>query len=501
MRAVARGRPCRRQPTLTPCEARLGLCDIRSILSRSVHALPLRAGLGVVVALLGVAIAGCGAARQFSHAVGRHPAGARAEAPPSSGRIEILTPLDDADLAVERTLPVRLELPWDGVAHLTVAVGPGLGGSRRTVAVSQLRLSGRGPVTTDIPVRDGWAATVSRCRRIAISVTAVDPVDRRRAALVEPISAQPPVCGRFFSSRAAWNTPLAADAPLDPDSAAITRTLVSEVRRLELERFYPNINTTAYSVPIYTVGVSQRRVPVILDDSQSYADGLRHILRAGVPIPSGARAAPGSDEHMVVWQPGTKTMWELWHAHRVGKTWHAGFGGVIHDEPASDGAYFSDTGIQLGATGSGLALAGGLMTLREISRGAIDHALAFAVPQTRRSVWALPASRSDGTSTSPASIPEGARFRLPASLNIASLHLAPLVAMMARAVKRYGMIVRDQSGTVSFYGQQPIPGGLDPYPRVLGHKDNPLARFPWKDLELVAMRLRTWGNRPVSDGR
>ena len=53
----------------------------------------------------------------------------------------------------------------------------------------------------------------------------------------------------------------------------------------------------------------------------------------------------------------------------------------------------------------------------------------------------FPAQRADGDSTADTAIPEGTRFRLPASLNIDALNLPRQTAMMAKAAQKYGIVV------------------------------------------------------------
>ena len=104
------------------------------------------------------------------------------------------------------------------------------------------------------------------------------------------------------------------------------------------------------------------------------------------------------------------------------------------------------------------------MRTAELQAGRIDHALAFAIPHTKLwKSWSWPAQRSDGDTDSADAIPEGARFRLPADLDIDALRLPPVTAAIAKAVQRYGMVLRDKSGAVSFYAEAPT--GADPYPR------------------------------------
>jgi hypothetical protein len=249
------------------------------------------------------------------------------------------------------------------------------------------------------------------------------------------------------------------------------------------------VNTTTYSAPVYTVPVGQPTVHVTLDNTNDPA--LRTALDQ-VPIPAGATAAAGSDHHLVVWQPGTDTMWELWLATVEADGWHARWGGKMTEVSRNPG-YFRAPHPGWGATATSLPLLGGLMRISELQAGHIDHALAFAIPHTKLwTSWSWPAQRSDGDVDSAAAIPEGARFRLPASLDIDALELPPVTAMMAKAVQRYGMVLRDKSGAVSFYAEDPTPlGGLNPYPALFDTWPNLLfAEFPWDKLQVLRTDMR-----------
>ena len=48
----------------------------------------------------------------------------------------------------------------------------------------------------------------------------------------------------------------------------------------------------------------------------------------------------------------------------------------------------------------------------ELKAGVIPHALALNIPWAKPNVYSWPAQRTDGRSTDPNAIPEGARFRL-----------------------------------------------------------------------------------------
>jgi hypothetical protein len=98
------------------------------------------------------------------------------------------------------------------------------------------------------------------------------------------------------------------------------------------------------------------------------------------------------------------------------------------------------------------------MRISELRNGVIPHALALNIPFARPNVFSYPAQRTDGTSTDPDAIPEGAHFRLDPTLDLSKLNLPPMTRTMAEAARRYGMIVRDQTGwAVAMFGEDPTP--------------------------------------------
>ncbi len=286
--------------------------------------------------------------------------------------------------------------------------------------------------------------------------------------------------GRLFAPGGVWNEPLQADAPESDRSPE----LVAELRR-QVERSGAWINTTEYSTPIYRAKRDQPRVRVRLDTSYPQ---LQRELRS-VPIPEGAQPASGSDRHMVVWQPSTDTMWELWLAEQRADGWHARWGGRMENVSRNPGRFRAP----LGATATGLPLAGGLMRASELREGKIDHALAFALPEARADAFVPPATRTDGQVADPRAIPLGTRFRLDPDLDLDKLDLPAPTRAIAEAAQRYGMVARDKAGAVVLYGEAPLEGQENPWPTALG-KQSPaelLARFPWERLEAVRAPVRT----------
>jgi hypothetical protein len=292
-----------------------------------------------------------------------------------------------------------------------------------------------------------------------------------------PAAADPP-----FGPTSAWNAPLADDAPLVADSAP----LVAELRRQVALPSGAWINTSSYSTPVYIVPAGQPTVRVALDV------GYRPLQDDfdAVPLPDGARPAPGSDGHLTVYQPSADTLWEFWLMRHADDGWHARWGGKMTGVSRNPG-YFASP---LGATATSLPLLGGLMRIDELQAGRIDHALALAIPEAQAGKLVWPAQRTDGSSTAAAAIPEGTRFRLDPALDIDALALRPVAAMMAKAAQRYGLVVRDQSGAVTFYGEDPYQFGTSPYSALYQDlmPSQILGRFPWDRLQVVVPDQRAF---------
>jgi hypothetical protein len=302
---------------------------------------------------------------------------------------------------------------------------------------------------------------------------------RRAALLALPIlSLVPtaPAAATPFDPSSVWNAPLSATAPLSPDSSA----LVAELGR-QVAQYGPWINTTSYSVPVYTVPAGQPTVPVKLDVPNYLT--LQQDFSA-VPVPADAVPAKGSDAHLTVYQPSTDTLWDMWKASKQADGWHFRWGGELTHVSTSPG-YWPNA---MGATATSLPLLGGLIRISETQAGVIPHALALAIPEAMAKTFVWPAQRTDGASTLANAIPEGTRFRLDPTVDVSTLPLKPAAKAIALAAQRYGIVVRDTAGAVTFYAEDPTPTGTNPYPTLWGVKyaNQLLAGFPWSRLQVIA---------------
>jgi hypothetical protein len=315
---------------------------------------------------------------------------------------------------------------------------------------------------------------------------------------------------RLFAPDSVWNKPVQQRGDLDPRSHSLSGALANFIEtRINTPRLlnggYPNIGADAYSTPIYRVSRRTKRVPVELEGDGS--PSLRRILSQGVPIPPGAQPARGTDGHMTIYQPSTDTLWEFWRARRTSNGWEASWAGAMRNVSRNPGYYDSKAwggrplkypeGWNWGSTATSLPVAGGTVTLAELRRGRINHALAIALPNVCRDVFSWPAQRSDGSYGSADCIPQGAHLRIDPSVNVDGLPLHPVAKLLAQAAQRYGMIVRDGTRvSAQFFLESPDPGRPSPYtgPGGLYRGADPweiLQGFPWRSLQVLPMRLCT----------
>jgi hypothetical protein len=307
---------------------------------------------------------------------------------------------------------------------------------------------------------------------------------------------------QFEAPTSVWNSPVAAGAPLDPASSALSASVAVMAGN------YPvALNVMKWSTPIYIVPAGQPTVYMHLAANRK-TGRVNPVLQAAfaaVPVPPGARPATGTDNVLIIYQPSTDTMWETAKTRLLGDGWHFAYGGRIIHFSKNPGYYQQVQGSNgslieapwWGNSASGLPVADSVITFRDLANGYIDHALGLLLPHNwiRGGVTVWPAARTDGRSATPDSVPEGARFRLDPNLDINSLHLPPLTRMIAYAAQRYGLIVRDGSSNISIDGQAPrTPAQTAAWKQALAgsgfrHWSQVLKSFPWSHLQLLRMTV------------
>jgi hypothetical protein len=352
-------------------------------------------------------------------------------------------------------------------------------------------LRGRFVPESAVAVRKGKVTSLRiTTRRAGSPVTTIVPP--------APLPASPAASARFFAPDSVWNAPLPADAPLDPANDALVGTLRNTVVQNIAAGWGPWI-ATYDTPPLYVVPADQPTARVQLDPG-SWKVGLQRAFEA-VPIPANADPTAAADGQLTVWQPATDRLWELFEARKLADGWHANFGGAMTNVSRSRGYFDTDSWPGLsqawwGATASSLPVVAGTMMIDELKAGVIPHALAMNIPWAKPNVYSWPAQRTDGASTDPNAIPEGARFRLDPHLDVAALDLPPMTRMMAVAAQRYGIIVRDQTAHAIGFFAEASSAGSDPYASASGFFGGPyptavMQAFPWDHLQLLKMDLHT----------
>jgi hypothetical protein len=305
----------------------------------------------------------------------------------------------------------------------------------------------------------------------------------------------------FFAPTSVWNQPLAANAPLDPNSAAYVRELVRQATPRTAGGYGAGIQTTSFGVPIYTVGAAQPRVPVKLDTASPI---LGAAFKAGIPLPTSAVAAAGSDGNLAVYQPSTDTIWEFWRLARKADGWHSQWGGKLVGVSRNPGVYRNVLGPDgknfiercfWGAPSSKFSVVAGVIRINELRSGVIPHALALHLPEIRAGVRNFPAQATDGRTASASSIPMGAHLRLDPSINVNAMPWPPAIKALARAAQTYGVVVNNHSGDVGFRAEDPRQFGSDPYPALFGNQSASqlMRQFPWDKLRMLKLDLRSGG--------
>jgi hypothetical protein len=152
--------------------------------------------------------------------------------------------------------------------------------------------------------------------------------------------------------------------------------------------------------------------------------------RVRYPIPRGVRIEGGGDRHALLVDRSRCRLYELFALRRENGRWHAG-----------SGATWNLRRPKLRPAGWTSADAAGLPILPLLARpGKIDHALRVTVSRSRREyVW--PARHFASDDEDPSLPRMGERLRLKASVDISGF--PPQARRVARALKRYGLIVAD----------------------------------------------------------
>jgi len=203
------------------------------------------------------------------------------------------------------------------------------------------------------------------------------------------------------------------------------------------------------------------------------SDKLRYPIPRNVHI-EGGRDADG-DRHALLVDRDACRLYELFDLQGRPGAWSAGSGATwsLRSNRLRPAGWTS-------ADAAGLPILPLLARHQEVRRGRIDHALRVTVSRSRRA-YVYPARHFASSDTDPALPRMGERLRLKARVDVSRLPRQARV--VARALKRYGLIVAD-NGSDWYISGAPNPGWDNDQLHALGG-------LTGRDFEVVdAARLR-----------
>jgi hypothetical protein len=265
-----------------------------------------------------------------------------------------------------------------------------------------------------------------------------------------------------FAASSPWNTPIAANPEVDPDSDLMISNLCAQVTDL-------GAAFIKWTTPVHVIDSLQCpkvNVYSIKGPKNVDVDPNQDGIVEGIPMPAGVWPDPERDGHLVMVDPVARKSWEFSRFGQDSNGNYSASGISIWDLNGS-GYHAPFTGSYwwtYGSNGAGVPWAGGIIRPEEIAAGEIRHAILCATPVNRKSTLAgqreqvcIPACKTDGWGIGTLYIPEGARLQLDPNLDLEALNFSPETKVVARAMQRYGMIVSDNSSAFKTYFQNVGP--------------------------------------------
>ena len=246
----------------------------------------------------------------------------------------------------------------------------------------------------------------------------------------------------IFPADNPWNTDISA-MPVDANSATLLNNCGGAGRRVHAD-FGTVWDGAPNGIPYILVGGAQPKVPV----SFYYADESDpgpYPVPPNAPIEGGPNGT--GDRHVIVIDTTNKRLYEMFDSRPVngGASWTAGSGATwdLTSNALRPAGWTS-------ADAAGLPIFPGLVRYDEaVVKGAINHALRFTCPTTRKA-YVHPARHWASSQTSSAYPPMGMRVRLKANVDISTYPAE--VRVILTALKKYGMFLADNGSGMYISG-------------------------------------------------
>lgn len=265
----------------------------------------------------------------------------------------------------------------------------------------------------------------------------------------------------IFPADNPWNTDISS-LPVDASSTTLLNNCGGVGKKVHAD-FGTVWDGAPNGIPYILVGGSQPKVPV----SFYYADESDpgpYPIPANAPIEGGPNGT--GDRHVIVIDTTNKRLYEMFDSRPVngGASWTAGSGATwdLTSNALRPAGWTS-------ADAAGLPIFPGLVRYDEaVLKGAINHALRFTCPTTRKA-YVYPARHWASSQTSSAYPPMGMRVRLKADVDISTYPAE--VRVILTAMKRYGMFLAD-NGSGMFVSGAPDSRWSDDNLATLGRLTN-----------------------------
>ena len=269
-----------------------------------------------------------------------------------------------------------------------------------------------------------------------------------------------------FPASSVWNQPV-DKLPVARDSATIIATIGLD-SPVHADFGSGLWNGSKIGIPYVVVSGKTTPKSHVSFEYADESDKGPYPIPANVPIEGDPNPGNG-DRHAIIIDRDTCTLYELYALHRQGSGWAAGSGAIwdLRSNTLRPATWTS-------ADAAGLPILPGLARYDEVAAGAIDHALRFTAPDTRRA-FIYPARHDASDSNDPSLPPMGLRVRLKAGVDISSL--PPQARVVAQALKTYGMILADNGSPWYISGA--------PDPRWSNDQLHALDRLTGADFEVV----------------
>lgn len=249
------------------------------------------------------------------------------------------------------------------------------------------------------------------------------------------VAAQPRVKGtscKVFPADNAWNQRV-DNLPVAGNSDALVRS-IGQNANAHADFGSGTWEGAPIGIPYVVVSSKTKKRKVTFEYADE-SDRVRYPVPKNAPIEGGSNG--DGDRHIIMVDKSKCKLYELYAAYPNGSrtSWKAGSGAVFNlkSNKLRPAGWTS-------ADAAGLPIFPGLARHDEVKAGAIEHALRFTAPRTRRQ-YIYPARHQAGSSDS-ADLPRmGERLRLKASVDISRFSKQSRVIFTA--LKKYGMILAD----------------------------------------------------------